>query len=484
MAALLPAFLCLASGFALVSLGWSRRGSLVIDQLLRASLAVGFGLGIFSIVYFVSRACGFSNLLAVDVSVLIVLVAVVAIRVRFLTTPSDATRTAEADPSSLWLRAPAWLRRAVGTAFVLALIAAIDSAILRVRAYPNGDGWDAFAIWNLHARFLFLGGPHWRDGFTALLPGSHPDYPLLLPSAIAHFWTYLGHDATQVPAVLGIAFTFATAGLLFAGLELIRGRLVSLLGAIVLLSTPFFIEQGTAQYADVPLSFFFLAATVMTCLADDTPAAQPGLLAMAGLAAGFAAWTKNEGLLFLCALAISRIWILARRPSGIPRTGGVSATPMLAVLVAAFFAVLYYKHFIGVRGDLFSTPSEALHRLLDPTRYWAITKWYVKGFFRFGHWLLIPGSLLLLVLALVGRMDSSRTQQPGSRTIVLTIALTLAGYAAIFLITPYDIYWHLRFSLLRLFLQVWPSVVFLILANIRIDFIGQPGSPPSVVNQL
>jgi hypothetical protein len=41
------------------------------------------------------------------------------------------------------------------------------------------------------------------------------------------------------------------------------------------------------------------------------------------------------------------------------------------------------------------------------------------------------------------------------------LILTLAGYFAVYLITPYDIYWHLRFSLTRLFLQLWPSMIFL-----------------------
>ena len=39
--------------------------------------------------------------------------------------------------------------------------------------------------------------------------------------------------------------------------------------------------------------------------------------------------------------------------------------------------------------------------------------------------------------------------------------MTLAGYFFIYLITPRDIYWHLRFSLNRLFLQLWPSAIFL-----------------------
>jgi hypothetical protein len=43
----------------------------------------------------------------------------------------------------------------------------------------------------------------------------------------------------------------------------------------------------------------------------------------------------------------------------------------------------------------------------------------------------------------------------------LALTLTLVGYFAVFLITPYDIHWHLRFSLVRLFLQLWPSTVFL-----------------------
>ena len=46
-------------------------------------------------------------------------------------------------------------------------------------------------------------------------------------------------------------------------------------------------------------------------------------------------------------------------------------------------------------------------------------------------------------------------------TPTLTLVLTLAGYFAIYIITPRDLYWHLRFSLNRLFLQIWPSAIFL-----------------------
>jgi len=52
-------------------------------------------------------------------------------------------------------------------------------------------------------------------------------------------------------------------------------------------------------------------------------------------------------------------------------------------------------------------------------------------------------------------------REPGIAMAIITLALTLAGYFAIYLITPYDLYWHLRFSLNRLFLQLWPSAIFI-----------------------
>jgi len=65
---------------------------------------------------------------------------------------------------------------------------------------------------------------------------------------------------------------------------------------------------------------------------------------------------------------------------------------------------------------------------------------------------------------------------PGPRASRIALTLTLAGYFLIYLITPYDLYWHLRFSLNRLFLQLWPAVIFLFfLRNPVLD-----PSPPEV----
>ena len=136
---------------------------------------------------------------------------------------------------------------------------------------------------------------------------------------------------------------------------------------------------------------------------------------------------------------------------------------LLAAVAPGLLLIAWFKHSLAPPGDLFSHPATSLHRLLDPSRYWAILKWYGKEFLRFGDWALIPGTLALIGFYLTARNPADRKPVPGLRSSVLALGLTLAGHFVVYLITPYDIYWHLRFSLSRLFLQLWPSAIFLFL---------------------
>jgi len=455
---------CLASGYVIVAWGWPRRSSAFPDLLLRAWLATGYGVGLFSVIFFVARVLGLAHLIVADVGVLgLVVAAFFLLRARDM--PPDAPRSSEENS-----RFPQWFGRILTASLAITLGAALYSAVMRALAHPHGEGWDAFAIWNLHARFLFRGGEHWRDGFSTLIPWSHPDYPLLLPAAVAHFWTYLGRESQAAPAIIGLVFTFSTVGLLYSALFILRGREQAMLAAIALLSTPTFIAQGTWQYADVPLSFFFLATVALLCLHDDGSregAAQRfrGLLVLAGLAAGLGAWTKNEGVLFLAAIIVGRQWTAGRNLGKSTTLAGYTGA-LLAGIAPTFVLVAYFKHFVAPAGDLFSNPATMLHRVMEPARYWAIIQWFVKEFFRFGGWV-IPGTVLMVGLYFAAGKDDRRTRETGFRTSVVALALTMAGYLAVYLITPYDIYWHLRSSLPRLFLQLWPSAVFLFFLGLK-----------------
>ncbi len=456
MALVLSIFLCLTTGYLVVAVGWARRASRPTDFFLRASLSAGYGLGVSSIAYFIARAGEFS-LLTLDLFALALPLFLLSWRRKPVIFAGDV---ATSQTSLLW---PLWLRRTVAASFVLALCAAIYSAIRLAISHPHGDGWDAFAIWNLHARFLFRGGAQWRDGFSALIPWSHPDYPLLLPAAIAHFWTFLGHEDMAVPALIGLAFTFSTIGLLVSSLALLRGSTVAMLGGLTLLSTPFFVEQGAAQYADVPASFFVLATIVLLALYDRPAHGSTGrgFLVLAGLGAGFAAWTKNEGLLFVLSILAARLLerIVQKNHSHLSRRRNAGLLILIS-FVPALLLIAWFKHSVAPASELFSNPG-ALHKLLVPSRYGAILQWYGKAFLRFGEWTFIPGTLLLVGFYLAANRRTGAHHAPGTRASAIAVGLTLAGYFVIYLITPYDLYWHLRFSLNRLFLQLWPSVIFL-----------------------
>src|SRR5581483_5117460 len=335
MPALLAILLCAATGWCAVRLALPRPSK--PDHVLTACLAGPFGLAVFSLDHFAWRL--FSNsrtaLIGIDVTVLSALVLLLVWRTR-TATPQPRLQTRTTTSNANRIVTVLWV------VFVATVAIALYCCIRLAKAEPEGGGWDAFAIWNLHARFLFLGGEHWRNGFTSLIPWSHPDYPLMLPAAIAHFWTYMKNDPEYVPAGIALVFTFSTAGLLCAAVRALRGSSQALLAGIILLSSPFFLRQGVSQYADVPLAFFIVATILFTLLNSARPA--PRWLAMAGMTAALAAWTKNEGLLFFCAfLALFTVEVVREKNWAALRSRIapvlLGAAPVLLVLAWFKFAV-------------------------------------------------------------------------------------------------------------------------------------------------
>ena len=467
--------LCLGSGYLVVGSAWPGRAQDRAEWAIMLFLAPGFGIGAFSIVFLFARFVGINHLLITAAAVTAALAGVYLVRraqnVRVIPRRPDVTEP----------ELPHRLRYFLRASFALAILATLYAGVRRTLAHPHGDGWDAFAIWNLHARFLYLGGAHWRDGFSPLIPWSHPDHPFLIPGAIAYFWTCLGNDSPIVPSMLSLVFMYSTIGLLVAAVARLRGRLCAMFAGLALASTPFFIEHGTSQYADVPLSFFLLASIVLLHLHEEHATIGTGAsstLVLAGLAASLIAWTKNEGLLVLLAFVASQALFRWKRSAASGEIRGAQRAEFISLLlgtIPGILLIVWFKHFLAPAGDLLSRQQTITQKILTPGRYWIIVQWYVKEFFRFGNWI-VPTSLLMILLAWSeGVKRRIRNNMLGSS--ILMLALILAGYFAVYVIIPDEIRWHdhglqqdLRFSLNRLFLQLWPSTIFLF-------FLAIPGSP-------
>jgi hypothetical protein len=333
----------------------------------------------------------------------------------------------------------------LSVAFILVLLCCLFVAGWYLHHSPHGD-WDAWAIWNLRARFLHRGGDHWTAAFSPLLPWSHADYPLLLPSAVARGWIYAGDETTLVPRWIAGLCGASAVGLLMATLALLRGTSQGYLGGLVLLATPYFVEQTTAQLADVPLAFFFLASVAFFEI-QDRGAGDVRLPLLAGLTAALAAWTKNEGALFLVVTAIVRL-VLS------PRRGRELAAFALGALPIVL-ALAYFKLRLAPVNDLVAGQGTQAtwQRLIDVRRYGLVAWFYLVAAVSIG-----PG--LVVLLALYRVLMGGAPDRPRRGHTLAVLVLMLAGYAVVYLTTPNDLAWHLSDSVHRLFVQLWPSTLF------------------------
>jgi hypothetical protein len=342
------------------------------------------------------------------------------------------------------------------TAAVVMALAALCVGV-RVLTATHGD-WDAWASWNMKARMIYLGGDHWRDVFSGLLPDAVPEYPLLLPLSVAGLWLTVGSPAAIAPALLAAAFACATVLTLASGLSLPRSKSQGLLAGAVLAATPYFVIQGSSQYADVPMGFFFVATLVLLALYDREPDFR--LLVLAGLTSGFAAWTKNEGLVFLVAVAAARLIFTRRRRSLLWYLAG-TAPPMIMVVYLKWFLASASNQMVAGQG-LHST----LDRVADLSRYRVIGSAFVDQFARVGDW---PISILLLLLfyAVVQGFRTKAERGQGIRSLYAILILMLAAYFSFYLVTPFDLLFHLQVSLNRLMIQLWPSALFVYFLTVR-----------------
>jgi hypothetical protein len=344
-------------------------------------------------------------------------------------------------------------------ASAFALLLFLDLAVfVWVSARAPRGGWDAWAIWNLRAHFLYRnGGVAWRDGFTEVLDWSHPDYPLLLPAFVARGWRLLGRESRAVPIVLAGFFTFGCAGLMAASLTILRGARQGLLAGLALAATPWLYAQGAMQCADIPVAFFGLATFAAMATADRFNSR--GLAVLAGGAAAVGGWAKNEGLLWFGAFLLARV-IVAR---------GRSVPAFMAGAVPILAPILLFKARIATSSDIFGVAGRAgmVTRVLDPTRYSLIAREALVHAWNFGPLPISAFALLIVYAAVAGLRRRKNRDRTSLRTCVLALSLTTVGYFAIYLLRPLDLAWLLDTSADRLLLQLWPGIVFVIFLATR-----------------
>ena len=406
-----------------------------LPRHLRWALSPGVGFGFCSLIFVLFRRPMFTVESAVAVPALWYLLC----RKRESGEPSRTPR-------------PAAIALILAAAMVLAAAGLMD----RIGRIPHGE-WDGWAIWDTHARLLFRNGSNWKDDIKYTF---HPDYPLLTPSVTARFWRFAGQVIPEAGALVGVVLALSGVAVLASTVARLRGNLSGVLLGTILVSTPLYLQHASSQYADVPLSFFFLSTIALICLyAEHSP--DKRILVLAGFTAGCAVWTKNEGLLFAASVCASLALPVLRMRSKV----SARMIPFGTGLILPLAITIFFKVAVLGESDLIGAQSNTIGKVLDLSRHTKIIESAI-GALRllgqsFGQWSISVWVPLLLFILYRG-IDRRAMQNLGCRTGLMTLGIVMAGYYMVYVVTPQDLSWHLGTSIDRLLLHLWPSALLIV----------------------
>ncbi len=180
----------------------------------------------------------------------------------------------------------------------------------------------------------------------------------------------------HVPMAQSALFAIACAGLVVGALASVKSVGQAAIGLIILWGTPVVVNEGSREMADIPLAFFILATGTLIYL--YVLHKKPGLLALAGLTAGLAAWTKNEGSVIVIAAGLGLVIAFFREKP--LRTLGAYALGLVLPLAV----VLYFKFFIAPPSDVLSNGvARSIAQVLDPSRHAEILRFLLGRIHRF-----------------------------------------------------------------------------------------------------
>ncbi len=358
-------------------------------------------------------------------------------------------------------------------ALVVALILATGAMSKAWDLNPQGN-WDAWSIWNLRAKFLAAvdigdigdmtpspASPTTiARAWSPLLTGTHPEYPLLLSGAVARCWAFSnsGPAASDpgldiAPIAIGYLFFLALIAVVTGGVAIARGALAGLVAGLTLASTGALLHEVPSQYADVPLAAY-LACSVVFLLIDRP--------IWAGVFAGFAAWTKDEGALFCVVLAIllasSYEWNRTRRRD-LPRV-------ILGMLPGALTFGLF-KVFLAPHGTA-QFSAGALSRFANMGRWEVVLAGVGNQIVSLGAGWLHPVFIVAAFAIGAGfRKDSRRDPYfPALLCTALAVAM-LGGYCVAMVTSPDDAAWQTGTAAGRLMVQWWPLAVIAMMMWLR-----------------
>jgi len=326
---------------------------------------------------------------------------------------------------------------------IIPLLAILVMTLVFVFHGSKYGDYDSWAIWNVHAKFLFYPQVWTRISGDGLVT-SHADYPLMLPCLVAFFWKTINNETFIIPLLLSFSILLAITLLLYyALLDEFKSNLFAYFGLFILVADYNFQLLDSAQCADTLISLFILLAFVLNNRLKNNPSTH--IAYILGFICADCTWIKNEGDLFY--LVFTAVFIVSnyKHVSNIFKYLIGSIVPL--------FVTIYYKIIFAPTNDLVSASNHQTQRLLhdlkDVNRYSVIFKFFEKTLLQN----FLPAIVLILVLLIFNRSFFKSFA-------FIVFFILISGFTVIYLITPYNLEWHLATSLSRILYQIYPSFLY------------------------
>lgn len=304
--------------------------------------------------------------------------------------------------------------------------------------FNRWGSWDAWAIWNLHAKFLVA--PDISAMFSPEMNWSHSDYPLFLPSIVALFW-----KSTGIIPVVPALVAYLTALLLplssFASLYNRKLHISAIFVLALFLLDTEYITLASYQYADTLLAFTILLAFIAFTHLEKGKN-ENALISIIGFLVAVCGWIKNEGLLFF---AIFTLYFIARNYKRYKVTAFYFLGAFLPLAVIIVFKLIY-----APSNEIVSSQDNSIfNKILDFNRYSITLKYFENIIFN-----TYPILFFMLMFCLIYKVKALISFEFG---VLFTL---LIGYFAVYIITPFELNWHLSTSCSRLFHQIYPAFIY------------------------